>query len=169
LPNRNPTPGTLSDQLLHRLQVALGQTRRHGLDRFAFAVQQQPAHVNRTRVASLAPPQWLQQVGQKLFQAPLGARSPALLRRAPSPQGRGPPPALSPDGAGRVRAVTEELVKVAARGRTEGGARRGHRVRCLRRTGRQGRASRSDGGKIPPSSSWVPCPASQNADLLKKL
>ena len=69
LPNRRPRPGTLSDQLLHGLHVSLGQTRRHGLDRFAFAVQQQAADVHRAPMASLAPPQRLQQVGQELFQA----------------------------------------------------------------------------------------------------
>ena len=69
LPNRLPIPGTLSDQLLHGLHVALGQPRRHGLDRFAFAIQQQAAHINRTPVASLAPSQRLQQIDQELFQA----------------------------------------------------------------------------------------------------
>ena len=69
LPNRSPRPGTLSDQLLHRLHVSLGQTRRHRLDRFALAVQQQAAHVYRAPVTSLPSPQRLHQVGQELFQA----------------------------------------------------------------------------------------------------
>ena len=76
------SPGTLSDQLLHGLHVSLGQTRRHGLDGFAFAIQQQAAHVDRTPMASLASPQRLQQVGQKLFQA--------LLTFRDSPLGHGP-------------------------------------------------------------------------------
>jgi hypothetical protein len=59
----------LSDQLLHRLHVSLGQPRRYGLDGFAFAIQQQAAHIDRTPVAPLASPQRLQQVGQELFQA----------------------------------------------------------------------------------------------------
>ena len=67
-PNRLPRPRTLPDQLLHRLHIPFGQTRRHGFDGFAFAIQQQAAHVHRTPAASLAPPQGLQQVGQELFQ-----------------------------------------------------------------------------------------------------
>jgi hypothetical protein len=43
--------------------------RRHRLDRFALAVQQEAAHVYRAPVLPLPSPQRLHQVGQELFQA----------------------------------------------------------------------------------------------------
>ena len=42
--------------------------RAAGLDGFAFAVQQQAAHIDRAPVTPLASPQRLQQVGQEMFQ-----------------------------------------------------------------------------------------------------
>ena len=53
---------------IHRLSVSPGQLRGHGLDGFAFAVEQQAAHSSRTPVASLAPPRAAPARRPKLFQ-----------------------------------------------------------------------------------------------------
>jgi hypothetical protein len=62
----------LSDELLHRLNVPLRQTRRHRLNRFPVATQQQATHVYRTPMASLTTANRLQEIDEELLQ-PLSA------------------------------------------------------------------------------------------------
>src|ERR1019366_2709279 len=63
-----PIPRALSDELLHGLNVSIGQTRRHRFNRLALAVQQQAAHVNGAPMPPLATTNRLQQINQKSFQ-----------------------------------------------------------------------------------------------------
>src|ERR1035438_1631404 len=57
-----PIPRALSDELLHGLNVSIGQTRRHRFNRLALAVQQQAAHVNGAPMPPLATTNRLQQI-----------------------------------------------------------------------------------------------------------
>src|ERR1019366_2973283 len=66
LPYRTPPPRTLPNELLHLLDVAIGQPRRQRLDRVPLSVQQQAAHVSGSPMPALAATNRFHKIHQKL-------------------------------------------------------------------------------------------------------
>jgi hypothetical protein len=70
-PHRHVIPRTLTDILLHGLDVAIRQAIGHGLNGFAFAVQKKSPDINATPVTTFSSANRL----QKIFKVPLEATS----------------------------------------------------------------------------------------------
>jgi hypothetical protein len=68
--DRPPVPGTLADELLQRLLVAVREALGHGLDRLALAVQHQPTQVALTPAALIGARQRLEHLGGEGDQTP---------------------------------------------------------------------------------------------------
>jgi len=66
---RHGLPGTLADELLHGLDVAIGKPSRHGFDGLAFPVQKKPPHIGATPLATLGPSHRFKKILEKLLEA----------------------------------------------------------------------------------------------------
>src|SRR4029450_3402485 len=68
-PERLPGPGTLADELLQVLLVAIGQARDHRPDALPLTIEEQPAEVDATPVLTLAAAKRAQHLDQETLQA----------------------------------------------------------------------------------------------------
>ena len=67
-------PGALADQLLQRLDVAVGQALGQRLDRLALPLQEQAPDVHLAPVAPILAPEGREEIGEEAFQAGTAAR-----------------------------------------------------------------------------------------------
>jgi hypothetical protein len=78
---RHGLPGTLAEELMRSMDVAVGKPARHGLDALASPGQKKPPHIATTPLTTLSSPHRFQKILERLLRATRGLKQLFLVHR----------------------------------------------------------------------------------------